>query len=203
MECCRQEFEGQLQVFSERSLKFTVNKLFDHDFTAPVSPKPLDSGMSLSFPLETTGNYVSELPSGLIWKDTRMACTDCLALPSLGLWVSRCKPVSFLISLEPQISPAHSQHNPVCPTVAILCCRPGNPDSQRQSYGHMFCPTCPCHPPSSPACLITVYIYIIAVSYSNALCTAAGLGVFRGRKMFCVKAVQESQHSRGNRRPWS
>jgi hypothetical protein len=92
MECCRQGFEGQHQLFcfcfcfcffvclvrfwfvvvfwgfvfvfvflgfffffAEKSLKFTVNKLFNHDFIAPVSSKPLDSGVSLSLPLETTG----------------------------------------------------------------------------------------------------------------------------------------------------
>lgn len=53
------DLRDNISCFSEQSLKFTVNKLFDHDFIAPVSPKPLDSGVSLSLPLETTGNYVS------------------------------------------------------------------------------------------------------------------------------------------------
>lgn len=39
--------------FPEQSLKFTVNKLFDHDFIAPVSPKPLDWSVLAS----PTGNH--------------------------------------------------------------------------------------------------------------------------------------------------
>ena len=34
------DLRGSFGCFSEQSLKFTVNKLFDHDFIAPVSPKP-------------------------------------------------------------------------------------------------------------------------------------------------------------------
>lgn len=36
------DFRGSFSCFPEQSLKFTVNKLFDHDFIAPVSPNPLD-----------------------------------------------------------------------------------------------------------------------------------------------------------------
>ena len=36
------DLRGSFGCFPEQSLKFTVNKLFDHDFIAPVSPKPLD-----------------------------------------------------------------------------------------------------------------------------------------------------------------
>lgn len=36
------DLRGSFSCVPEQSLKFTVNKLFDHDFIAPVSPKPLD-----------------------------------------------------------------------------------------------------------------------------------------------------------------
>lgn len=45
-------WRGSFTCFPEQSLKFTVNKLFDHDFIAPVSPKPLDWSMVAS----PTGN---------------------------------------------------------------------------------------------------------------------------------------------------
>lgn len=53
------DLRDNISCFSEQSLKFTVNKLFDHDFIAPVSPKPLDSGVPLSLALETPGDSVS------------------------------------------------------------------------------------------------------------------------------------------------
>ncbi|KAF6081734.1 hypothetical protein HJG60_008753 [Phyllostomus discolor] len=47
------DFRGSFRCFPEQSLKFTVNKLFDHDFIAPVSPKPLDWSVLAS----PTGNH--------------------------------------------------------------------------------------------------------------------------------------------------
>lgn len=75
--------------------------------------------------------------------------------------------------------------------------------TETELWTYVFVPICSWHPPSSLTCLITVYIYITAVSYSSALCTASGLGVFRMRKMFCVIAVQASRNSEGNQRPRS
>lgn len=75
--------------------------------------------------------------------------------------------------------------------------------TETELWAYVFVPICSWHPPSSLTCLITVYIYITAVSYSSALCTASGLGVFRMRKMFCVIAVQASRNSEGNQRPRS
>lgn len=51
------DLRGSFGCFPEQSLKFTVNKLFDHDFIAPVSPKPLDWSV-VPPPLETAGNYL-------------------------------------------------------------------------------------------------------------------------------------------------
>lgn len=42
------DLRGSFGGFPEQSLKFTVNKLFDHDLIAPVSPKPLDWSVAAS-----------------------------------------------------------------------------------------------------------------------------------------------------------
>lgn len=64
---------GSFRHFLEQSLKFTVNKLFDHDFIAPVSPKPLDWIMAV-FPSQVIFViYVQCLNTG-------MMCTSCLTL---------------------------------------------------------------------------------------------------------------------------